>query len=530
MSRFETYKFLAEANSYRNGAMAGNSRDSSTPAGAHRNAPDTKTESLLRRKTWLERAGLFVMDGTLMVAGIVNGYAIARIVGAVTITGPDAVTAMIGHFAKSSLLIAFILIACALRGHYHNRNSFWSETRDILLLMTVAVLLDGFAYLLLGPELHISQSASLWLLSGWGVSLLLLPIGRRVSRDLLTKAGLWTRRVLIIGSGEPAKAAKAALASEPYFGYQVETSIPIDQFDPNNQKSRLAELFHEMGGSLKDVLVETMNRAKVEMVVLAPKASEFEVIEKVTRQLNRARVKFSIIPPLKGLAVLHIRATAFYNHDLLMLSSEDNLRQPIARIIKRCFDLVVAGGLLLTLSPFFLFAAMLIKKDGGAAFFGHRRVGRNGDMFYCLKFRTMVVNAEDRLAEVIANDPEKAAEWEREHKLKDDPRITRIGKFLRDTSLDELPQLLNVLKGEMSLVGLRPVVLDELLKYGDDVEYYLDAQPGITGLWQVSGRNNVSYERRVQLDAWYIRNWTLWQDVTILLKTLPAVWLRDGAY
>ncbi|MFT6510717.1 MAG: undecaprenyl-phosphate galactose phosphotransferase [Parvibaculaceae bacterium] len=529
MSRFETYKFLAEANSYRNGAVANSTNAPRTSTGGQ-SAPHRKTESLLRRKIWLERACLFVMDGTLMVAGIVNGYAIARIVGAVTITGPEAVTAMIGHFAKSSLLIAFILIACALRGHYHNRNSFWSETRDILLLMSLAVLLDGFAHLLLGPEFQISQSASLWLLTGWTVSLLLLPLGRRVSRDLLIKAGLWSRRVLIIGSGEPAQSAHAALASEPYFGYQVETSMPVDQFDPDNQESRLASLFQEMGGSLKDVLVETMNRAKVEMVVLAPTAKEFELIEKITRQLNRARIKFSIIPPLKGLAVLHVRATAFYNHDLLMLSSEDNLRQPIARIIKRCFDLVVAGGLLLTLSPFFLFAAALIKKDGGAAFFGHRRVGRNGDMFYCLKFRTMIVNAEDRLAEVIANDPEKAAEWEREHKLKDDPRITRIGKFLRDTSLDELPQLLNVLKGEMSLVGLRPVVLDELLKYGDDVEYYLDAQPGITGLWQVSGRNNVSYERRVQLDAWYIRNWTLWQDVTILLKTVPAVWLRDGAY
>lgn len=530
MSRFETYKFLAEANSYRNGAMAGGGHGSKALARAHGNTPHTKTESLLRRKTWLERMCLFVMDGTLMVAGIVNGYAIARLVGAVTITGPEAVTAMVGHFAKSSLLIAFILIACSLRGHYHNRNAFWSEVRDILLLMSIAVLLDGFAYLLLSPELHISQSASLWLLSGWGVSLLLLPIGRRVSRDLLIKAGLWTRRVLIIGSGEPAEAANAALASEPYFGYQMEASIPVDQFDSDNQNSRLTDLFQEMGGSLKDVLLETMNRAKVEMVVLAPSASEFEVIERITRQLNRARIKFSIIPPLKGLAVLHMRATAFYNHDILMLSAEDNLRQPIARIIKRCFDLFVAGGLLLALAPFFLFTALLIKKDGGAAFFGHRRVGRNGDMFYCLKFRTMVVNAEDRLAEVIENDPDKAAEWEREHKLKDDPRITRVGKFLRDTSLDELPQLLNVLKGEMSLVGLRPVVLDELLKYGDDVEYYLDAQPGITGLWQVSGRNNVSYERRVQLDAWYIRNWTLWQDVTILLKTVPAVWLRDGAY
>ena len=147
MSRFETYKFLAEANSYQNGAMADEPRGSRAPIGATETTSSTKTESLLRRKTWLERTCLFVMDGTLMVAGIVNGYAIARMVGAVTITGPEAVTAMIGHFAKSSLLIAFILIACSLRGHYHNRNAFWSETRDIFLLMSIAVLLDGFAYL-----------------------------------------------------------------------------------------------------------------------------------------------------------------------------------------------------------------------------------------------------------------------------------------------------------------------------------------------------------------------------------------------
>jgi len=198
--------------------------------------------------------------------------------------------------------------------------------------------------------------------------------------------------------------------------------------------------------------------------------------------------------------------------------------------VKRWFDIIASSLLLLLLSPLFALLVWKITRDSGPAIFGHVRVGQNRKPFKCLKFRTMVCNAEAVLTELLDNDAESRAEWEQCFKLKNDPRITCVGNFLRKTSLDELPQLWNVLKGEMSLVGPRPVVKDELTLYGNDLEYYLMAKPGMTGIWQISGRNNVDYDTRVKMDSWYVKNWSLWSDIVILLKTIPGVFCRDGAY
>ncbi|EFN7504727.1 sugar transferase, partial [Escherichia coli] len=166
----------------------------------------------------------------------------------------------------------------------------------------------------------------------------------------------------------------------------------------------------------------------------------------------------------------------------------------------------------------------------GPAIYGHDRVGINGKTFKCLKFRSMVVNSKEILDELLKNDPKAKEEWDATFKLKNDPRITKIGAFLRKTSLDELPQLLNVLKGEMSLVGPRPIINAELERYNDQVDYYLLSKPGMTGLWQVSGRSDVDYDTRVYLDAWYVKNWSMWNDIAILLKTVIVVLKKDGAY
>ena len=212
-----------------------------------------------------------------------------------------------------------------------------------------------------------------------------------------------------------------------------------------------------------------------------------------------------------------------------MLTLADNLSRPLSRFVKRSFDLVVAGAALAVLSPFFVALSALIRRDGGPAFYGHTRIGEECRSFKCLKFRTMRTDGDTILRELLEKDPAAREEWERDQKLRNDPRITPVGHFLRKTSLDELPQLLNVLRGEMSLVGPRPVTRAEVRRYGEDAEYYLAAKPGITGLWQVSGRNNTTYMRRVQLDAWYVKNWSLWQDIAIMFKTFPAVLLRRGA-
>lgn len=202
----------------------------------------------------------------------------------------------------------------------------------------------------------------------------------------------------------------------------------------------------------------------------------------------------------------------------------------LGRVGKRIFDLAGALVLLLLLAPAMLLLMWRLRAEGGSAIYGHVRVGRGGRQFRCFKFRTMVPDADRRLAELLASDPEAKAEWEREFKLKNDPRVTRLGDFLRRSSVDELPQLFNVVRGEMSLVGPRPVVEAELARYGDKLDDYLAVRPGMTGLWQVSGRNDTSYERRVALDSDYVRNWSFRRDISILFRTVGVVLGRKGAY
>ncbi|MEY4794652.1 MAG: hypothetical protein RL724_1588 [Pseudomonadota bacterium] len=200
-------------------------------------------------------------------------------------------------------------------------------------------------------------------------------------------------------------------------------------------------------------------------------------------------------------------------------------------IAKRALDIVGAGLGLVVLAPFFLIVAMMVRADGGPAFFAHQRVGRGGKLFGCLKFRSMVIDSQARLEDLLANDPAARAEWDATRKLKNDPRITRIGRFLRSTSLDELPQLINVLRGEMSLVGPRPVQEAEIDRYyGASAAHYMAVRPGITGLWQVSGRSETSYESRVALDVAYVSRPSLLADIAILLRTPVAVLSRRGAH
>ena len=195
-------------------------------------------------------------------------------------------------------------------------------------------------------------------------------------------------------------------------------------------------------------------------------------------------------------------------------------------------DVAISTFLLITLLPLLATIAALIKiSSPGPIFYTHERIGRYGKKFKVIKFRSMVVNADKILEEYLAHNEKAREEWLATRKLKNDPRITRIGKFLRKYSLDELPQLWNVLKGEMSLVGPRPVARDELVQfYKKHTVYYIIVRPGMTGLWQISGRSDTSYDERIQLDVHYVKNWTIFLDFKILLKTAQIVLLGKGAY
>jgi lipopolysaccharide/colanic/teichoic acid biosynthesis glycosyltransferase len=203
---------------------------------------------------------------------------------------------------------------------------------------------------------------------------------------------------------------------------------------------------------------------------------------------------------------------------------------PLAEAVRLRLNQMAALALLVLLAgPMLVIAAMIVRLDGAPVLFGHYRVGLRGKLFRCFKFRSMYRNSEQMLSEVLRNDPAAHAEWERDHKLANDPRVTPIGRLLRRTSLDELPQLLNVLRGEMSLVGPRPITVAELTRYGSVRWHYLSVLPGITGSWQVNGRTNTTYEERVALDREYIEKRSPTLDLKILLQTVKVVITRDGA-
>jgi exopolysaccharide production protein ExoY len=205
--------------------------------------------------------------------------------------------------------------------------------------------------------------------------------------------------------------------------------------------------------------------------------------------------------------------------------------KPIGGASKRLFDLVLAVLLLVLVGTLVVaVAAMILALDGRPIMIRHFRVGRGGTPFACLKFRTMVPNADQALEEHLRANPAARPEWSESRKLKNDPRVTRLGKVLRKSSLDELPQVINVFKGEMSFVGPRPIVRDEVSQYGAHIADYYRARPGLTGPWQVSGRNDVTYGNRVLLDSDYVQNWSFARDILILLKTVPAVITTRGVY
>ena len=198
--------------------------------------------------------------------------------------------------------------------------------------------------------------------------------------------------------------------------------------------------------------------------------------------------------------------------------------------MKRFVDIILASLAIVMLAPLGIIIAGIIVADGGKVLFGHERVGLNGLPFKCLKFRSMKLNSQELLTKLLATDENARAEWNEHYKLKNDPRITWFGNFIRTSSIDELPQLINVLRGDMSLVGPRPVMVEELQRYGEYASEFLSVKPGVTGLWQVSGRNDLDYEQRVALDIEYVRNHNLFMDMSILIKTVWVVLGRKGAY
>jgi len=410
-------------------------------------------------------------------------------------------------------------------GHYGRRRPFWQEIGDIMGVVLIMAMVD--AALVFLTKTNFSR---LWWITNWSLVALLVPMARFAVKRFLIASGSWVRPTVIVGSGPNAIDAADALASEPLLGFDIVAFIrPPGKEDCERRHLDIEDRRYPVldAATPPHLLPAHLGRPHV---VVALEMGEMARCGSFVERLNLHYGDVDIVSPMRGLPLARTRVTHFFSHDVLALRVYNNLARPWPRLVKRTFDLVATVLLLILVAPLFALLSWQVARTGQPVFYGHERIGRGGRPFRCLKFRTMVPDAERVLADYLERHPELREEWKRDHKLRDDPRITMIGAWLRRTSLDELPQLLNVLRGDMSLVGPRPVVAEELERYGENVVYYLGSTPGLTGLWQVSGRNDLDYRRRVHLDCWYVKNWSLWCDLIILFKTPRAVLRGHGAY
>lgn len=418
-------------------------------------------------------------------------------------------------------LLAFCCVgwyAVRLR-HYFYRKTFWFELKEILRTLVIFAVIE----IAIIAFTTWSYSRLLWM-STWVFVLILVPISRMMTKRALNGLGYWQRDTWIIGSGNNAREAYKAVNSERNLGLNIVGFIA-------------SEGGASAGGHIDGITVSCNDinwldtKDKQTQFIVAVESDQSEIRNTWLRNFMIKGFRYvSVIPTLRGMPLDSTDVSFIFSHEVMIFRVQQNLAKWSSRVLKRMFDIVGSIAIIILLSPLLLYISRKVQRDGGPAIYGHERIGKDGEPFKCLKFRSMVINSQEVLENLLSTDLDAKKEWDATFKLKNDPRITKIGGFLRRTSLDELPQLFNVLKGEMSLVGPRPIITAELERYNDEVDYYLLSKPGMTGLWQVSGRSDVDYETRVYLDAWYVKNWSMWNDIAILFKTVGVVLRKDGAY
>jgi Undecaprenyl-phosphate galactose phosphotransferase WbaP len=362
----------------------------------------------------------------------------------------------------------------------------------------------------------------------WLLIVVVLPVTRVLMRRLGLLLRVWGEPVALLGFGPQGRKILKYLRQNPTYGIRPEIVV----IGRPEETAPLVHLDERVRRIPAYALVENpklLSDANIQTVILAP--------TEIPQDLGAAMLdeqKFGIKHLILISSLNWIGGSAVAVHDmagLLGLEVEHNLLRTRERVFKRVFDVFLMLVCGIVGFPIMAVCALLIKLDSpGPVFYKHKRVGKDDKDLYVWKFRTMVENAEEVLEKTLADDPERRQEWETNHKMKNDPRVTRFGRKLRKSSLDELPQLINILRGEMSFVGPRPIVRDEVKYFHKVFALYVQVLPGLSGLWQISGRSDMSYESRVSLDEYYIRHWSVWMDIFILVNTFAAVIRRRGAY
>lgn len=412
--------------------------------------------------------------------------------------------------------------------HYSNRKPFWSEQREILIVLAGGLVID--AALAFMVKSSVSRG---WMLSFWMVAFILLPLTRLLVKHLRKRLGWLYQPFIVVGSGPEVHEAIAALDGESLMG-----PVPIAILAPPRLDRETVADAAGRGHSAVPIYHLTL---AIEAYLMQPSplrvvfvlgADPDPALRELAQRVALSRDDVYLVPAVAGLPLCTMEIYSFFSHEVLLLRARNNLNSRAIRFLKRCFDLVAASLLLLMLSPLLLYVAQRVRREtNGPALFTQQRVGYDGRLFPIVKFRSMVANADAILEAWKAEQPDLWAEYVANNfKLAEDPRVTPFGCWIRRTSIDELPQLINVIKGDMSLVGPRPLLPRELDHYGASIDIYTNVKPGITGLWQISGRSSTTFDLRIAMDRWYIRNWSFWHDLIILLRTVTVVLNKDGAH
>jgi Undecaprenyl-phosphate galactose phosphotransferase WbaP len=425
------------------------------------------------------------------------------------------------HYLSFGWLWLLPIIFFSAEGLYTRRRSQWNEVGYLIkgVALSLIAMLAALALTQLSP--FVSRTTILFTSMNLFV---LLPIVRYWTKRSLGVLGPWRKRILILGATDMAVLAMRGLTSDRFLGYEV---AGVLDDNPNKKGSCIGVCKGttvNVLGNLSEAREQMEQTNSRDILIAMPNLREEKLLALV-HELQPHCDNIYVVPQLWGLPMMNLQVDGFLRERVMMLKLSNSLAKPWNGWLKRGFDLLLGTALTLIALPICVVVALLVKLESkGPALFVQERLGYRGRNFLCLKFRTMRVDGDKLLAKYLKSNRQAMDEWQKYAKLRGhDPRLTRLGAFLRRWSLDELPQLFNVLKGEMSLVGPRPYLPHELDRIGIDLHTIASARPGMTGFWQVSGRNQLTLEDRVKIEAWYVRNWTPWLDGIVFAKTFRVV-------
>jgi undecaprenyl-phosphate galactose phosphotransferase len=432
-----------------------------------------------------------------------------------------------GFFALATITILFL----ALEKHYSHRRSFWDETRSLISSLCLSfVLVILLIFMIRGYELF--SRAVIFIT--WFLSLFLFPLSRHLLKTHLLPSSWWRKKAIVIGPARLTEAVANQIKRNPMLGLEVASCLTIEnEASPKNFFSSPSRDISAGKDKISPGIAECLqgpDKLTEPTIIIGAASFDQQSLLQLIEQAEKITPDIRIIPDFGTLFALGVETENL--GDILALTIPRNLVKPWNLALKRWLEFGLALFLFLLFLPLMAIIAIAIRLDSsGPIFFRQQRLGHKGKIFYLIKFRSMYPDAAKRLEDFFLQHPEKRKEWEEFQKIRgNDPRVTRIGRWLRRYSLDELPQLINVLRGEMSLVGPRPYLPEEKEALGEKAGLITICRPGITGLWQVSGRNLIPFRERVLLDEYYLRNWSLWLDTVILLKTLRSFLTGEGAY